>query len=136
LDPKDDSEDEANDHEADSRETSVASSAEDLAEGNASATSPEGRDDPAQGLTLVEQLEYTANVPRPESKPDPEMERIKAQLELLQKEKDQKEAAAKQRAYEDKIRKDAEEAFTQRMEEMRKAQEEAKKEIERAKADA
>jgi len=74
--------------------------------------------------------------PPPDKKPDPEMEKIKAQLELLQAEKSKKDEAEKQAAIETKIRKDAEEAFQRRMDEMKKAQEEAKKEIEKAKADA
>lgn len=68
-----------------------------------------------------------------EEKPNPQMEQMKKQLELLQAERRQQEESKKQADMEKKIREDAERAFQIRMEEMQRAQEEAKKEIELAK---
>ncbi|KAL2278540.1 hypothetical protein FJTKL_14288 [Diaporthe vaccinii] len=77
------------------------------------------------------------NVPGPlrtslpaEEKPNPQMEQMKKQLELQCREQ---EESKKQADLEQKIKEDAERAFKIRMEEMQKAQEEGKKEIELAK---
>ncbi|KAL1852005.1 hypothetical protein Daus18300_012360 [Diaporthe australafricana] len=68
-----------------------------------------------------------------EEKPNPEMELMKRQLALLQAERKEQEESSKRAELEKKIREDAEHAFKIRMEEMHRAQEEAKKEIELAK---
>ncbi len=69
-------------------------------------------------------------------RPDPEIEKIKAQLELLEGVKKNKEEAIRQKEHEDNIRRDAVEAFQKRSQEMKMAQEEAKKEVEKARASA
>lgn len=66
-------------------------------------------------------------------RPNPQIEQMKKQLELLQAERRQQEELKKQADRERKIREDVERAFKIRMEEMQRAQEEAKKEIELAK---
>ncbi|KAF6827421.1 kinetoplast-associated protein kap [Colletotrichum plurivorum] len=69
-------------------------------------------------------------------KPDPETVKLQQQLELFKAEKARQEEADRRKELEEKIRKDAEEAIARRMEDMRKAQDDARKEIERAKAEA
>ncbi|KAF9881307.1 kinetoplast-associated protein kap [Colletotrichum karsti] len=69
-------------------------------------------------------------------KPDPEKIKLQEQLEAFKAEQARKEEAERRRELEEKIRKDTEDAIARRMEEMRKAQEEAKREIERAKKEA
>ena len=78
----------------------------------------------------------TTPAPPAKKTPDPELEAMKAQLELFKAERAKKEEAEKQAMIEEKIRKDAEDAFERRMDAMRRAQEEAKKEIEKAKIEA
>lgn len=65
--------------------------------------------------------------------PNPQLEAMKSRLAELQREKKQEEENKKRADMEKKIREDAERAFKIRMEEMQRAQEEAKKEIELAK---
>ncbi|KAK1762671.1 hypothetical protein QBC33DRAFT_623432 [Phialemonium atrogriseum] len=65
-----------------------------------------------------------------------ENEKLKAKLESLQTEKQEKEDWAKQRKLEEKIRRDTEEALDRRMKEVRKSQEEARREIGKAEAEA
>ncbi|KAG6356074.1 hypothetical protein INS49_015459 [Diaporthe citri] len=92
----------------------------------------------------VAQYMYPAPPPPPTEAPgppktpapreeNPQMVQMKKQLELLQAERKQQEESKKQADMEKRIREDAERAFKIRMEEMQRAQEEAKKEIERAK---
>ncbi|KAL0944078.1 kinetoplast-associated protein kap [Colletotrichum truncatum] len=69
-------------------------------------------------------------------KPDPEKIKLQEQIELFKAEQARKEEAERRRELEEKIRKDAEDAIARRMEEMRKAQEEARRDIERAKKEA
>lgn len=64
--------------------------------------------------------------------PSPEMDQMKRQLELLLAERKQQEESKRLADIEQKIREDAERHFKLRREEMQKAQEEAKKEIELA----
>lgn len=71
--------------------------------------------------------------PPVEVRPDPQMEQMKKQLELLQYERRQQEESKKQAEMEKRIREDAERAFKIRMEEMQRAQDEARQEIELAK---
>ncbi|CAK7270583.1 hypothetical protein SEPCBS119000_004164 [Sporothrix epigloea] len=71
-----------------------------------------------------------------EKKPDPEVERMKQQLELLQAEKKAKEEEIKNQKLQEQIRQSAEVEFERRMERARKEAEEQKKELEKAKADA
>lgn len=74
-----------------------------------------------------------ASAPPPEEKkPDPELERVKAQLELMQIERKKAEEARERAEAERKIREDAEREFKNRMEAMKLAQAEAQKEIELA----
>ncbi|KAL2211990.1 hypothetical protein CC79DRAFT_1364277 [Sarocladium strictum] len=68
--------------------------------------------------------------------PDPEKEKIKAQLEALQAERDKAEMMQRQAAIEAKIRQNAEENFRQRMEAMKIAAEEHKRELESARIEA
>lgn len=82
------------------------------------------------------QTAYSASgggIPSSMERPDPEMEAMKRQLALLQAERKEQEEQKEREKHDNKIREDAERAFTIRMEEMRRAQEEAKKEIELAK---
>ena len=68
--------------------------------------------------------------------PDPEKQRIKAQLEALQTEKERETIRQRQAQNEAKIRADTEEAFRQRLEAIRLAQEEHQKELQIATAEA
>lgn len=72
-------------------------------------------------------------IPSPMERPDPEMEAMKAQLALYQEERKRQEEQKEREQRDNAIREDAERAFKIRMEEMYRAQEEAKKEIELAK---
>ena len=74
--------------------------------------------------------------PPAEVKPNPQMEQMKRQLELLQAERREQAESQTRAQYEERIRQDAERAFKIRMEEMQRAQEEAKREIELAKVAA
>ena len=74
--------------------------------------------------------------PPPPKRIDPEIEAMKAQLELLKAERPKKEEEAEKQARLEKIWKDAEDAFERRMDAMRKAQEEAVMEIEKARIEA
>lgn len=71
--------------------------------------------------------------PVEEKKPDPELERVKLQLEALQLERQKADEAQKRAEAERKIREDAEREFKARMEAMELARQEAQKEIELAK---
>ncbi|CAK7568498.1 MAG: hypothetical protein SEPTF4163_006491 [Sporothrix epigloea] len=71
-----------------------------------------------------------------EKKPDPEVERMKQQLELLQAEKKAKEEEIKNQQLQEQMRQSAELEIERRMERARKEAEEQKKELEKAKADA
>lgn len=75
----------------------------------------------------------TPTQPPVEVKPNPQMEQMKKQLELLQLERKEQEESKRRVDMERRIKEDAERAFKQRMEEMQRAQEEAKTEIEYAK---
>lgn len=75
-------------------------------------------------------------IPSLVEKPNPQMEAMKRQLELLQLERKQQEERKERARYEQSIRDDAERAFKIRMEEMQRAQEEARKEVELAKTAA
>lgn len=80
--------------------------------------------------------ENTSQAVTPVPKEDPEKIRLEAELAAMKAQEEKAKQAAKQAEIEAQIRKDAEEAFKRRMEDMRIAQEEARKEIERAKEEA
>ncbi|KAI9158777.1 kinetoplast-associated protein KAP [Paramyrothecium foliicola] len=74
--------------------------------------------------------------PKEPPPPDPEKLRLEAELAAFKAKQEEAKAAALQAEREAQIRKDAEDAFQRRMEDLRRAQEEAKIEIEKAKAEA
>lgn len=82
------------------------------------------------------QFSSDRRVPSLVEKPDPQMEAMRRQLELLHLERKQQEEKKERARYEQSIRDDAERAFKIRMEEMQRAQEEARKEVELAKTAA
>ena len=93
----------------------------------------------------MQQYQMTPHVPPPATEapapsttpaPDPEKEKIKEQLAMLQAEKARVENAQRQHAMEIKIRQDAEESYRQRIEAVKMAAEEHKKELEQARIDA
>lgn len=71
--------------------------------------------------------------PPEEVRPNPQMEQMRKQLDLLRQERWEQEEGKKRMEMEKRIREDAERTFKIRMEEMQRAQEDAKKEIELAK---
>ena len=74
--------------------------------------------------------------PAPPEKKDPVVEAMKAELELFKKDQAKKAAAEAQKELEEKIRRDTEAAIQRRLEDVRKAQEDAQKEIAKAKIEA
>ncbi|KAK0652448.1 hypothetical protein B0T16DRAFT_454814 [Cercophora newfieldiana] len=78
---------------------------------------------------------YQALPPAP-TRPDPEKEQMRLQLEAVKRAQAKVEEDERFREREMRIRRDAEESFHSRMEAMRRAQEEAIAEIERAKLEA
>lgn len=65
-----------------------------------------------------------------EKQPDPQLEEMRKQLEMLQLERTKADEAKRQADLEKRIREDAERQFKDRMEAMKEAQEQAKKDIE------